>query len=106
MARAMMASRCAFGELNVETARAFVGGLTNGADGWILSVDAPNAVIGVSRIVASATQDQWLSRDEVLGCLAAGRGLLVETARDAEGAPRVTGLYEIGHGGGLQRLDG
>lgn len=106
VARAMLAPRNVLGEANGATARAFVGGLVSGADGWALGVDAPTAATAVSRLLSLSSQDQWLSREESAQRLHAGRTLVLETARDPDGAPRATGLYEVRDDGRLQRLDG
>lgn len=106
VARAMLSPRNMLGESNVVTARAFVGGLVNGAEAWVLGVDAPTAAAGVSRLASLVAQDHWLSRDETVQRLHAGRVLVVETARDTDGSPRVLSLSDVRADGGLQRLDG
>lgn len=106
VARAMLSPRNILGESNVVTARTFLGGLVNGSEGWVLGVDAPTAAAGISRLANLVAHDHWLSREEAVQRLHVGRVLVVETARDTDGSPRVLSLSDVRADGGLQRLDG
>jgi Flp pilus assembly CpaF family ATPase len=106
VARAMLSPRNVLGESNVLTARTFLNGLVNGSESWVLGVDAPTAAAGISRLANLVAHDHWLSREEAVQRLHVGRVLVVETARDADGSPRVLSLSDVRADGGLQRLDG
>lgn len=106
VALALMTARNVMGEANTATARAFVGGLVNGSDGWILGVDVPAASLGVSRVAGLVAHDQWFTREDAIHRMHIGRVLVLETGRDANGAPQVHSLSEVRADGGLQRLDG
>lgn len=106
IARALTAPRNVLGEANAATARSFLSSLVSGTDGSVLAVDAPAASLGVSRVAGLVSHDHWLTRDEAVQRLHLGRVLVLETGRDAKGAPQVLSLSEVRADGGLQRLDG
>lgn len=106
IARAARAPRCFLGETNGPSARAFVGELVTGAEAWVLGVDAPTGPLGLARIAALAAQDPWLTRADAGARLQAGRVVVVETARAADGALRVLSVGEARADGSVARLDG
>jgi Flp pilus assembly CpaF family ATPase len=95
LATRMRAHRIAFSETNEPVARAFVGALSTGAEGMLLTVEAPSALTGLGRLAALAAHSAGLSRDEAAARLVATRPLIVETARFGDGQCRVTGISEL-----------
>jgi len=95
LATRMRAHRIVFSETNESVARAFVGALSTGAEGMLLTVEAPSALTGLGRLAALAAHGAGLSRDEAAARLVATRPLIVETARFGDGQCRVTGISEL-----------
>ena len=115
VALSIHAGRVVYGEANGATAKAFVAGLTTGAEGSMIAVAAPTGAAGLAKLSSLGTQEGWLPQHEAATRILTTRPLVIETGRLGDGQARIVGIGEVGTGadGSLQvaqlfalRIDG